>query len=188
MSEMLVDGAKLDACNTAEADAIRAKTGGTDHIPYDFANNKGFADAIAAIETGGGAKILTKLATYTVSDSVATISITATDQMRSCEMLFIECVNLAHTNDWIYPVVNNVAISSGGMGYTSQNSNYNSLLPLVVPRKETINGIERTIPAVFLGIQNSKERSVSSLTSIELKQYSSPSVFTGGTVNIWGYV
>lgn len=53
MAEMLIDGAKLDACNTAEADAIRAKTGSTDTIPYDYANNKGFADAIAAIQTGG---------------------------------------------------------------------------------------------------------------------------------------
>lgn len=54
MAEMLVDGAKLDACNTAEADAIRAKTGGSSPIPYDYANNKGFADAIASIQTGGG--------------------------------------------------------------------------------------------------------------------------------------
>jgi hypothetical protein len=54
MAEMLVDGAKLDACNTAEADAIRAKTGGSSPIPYDYANNKGFADAIAAIPSGGG--------------------------------------------------------------------------------------------------------------------------------------
>lgn len=54
MADMIVDGAKLDACNTAEANAIRAKTGSTDTIPYDYANNKGFADAIAAIPTGGG--------------------------------------------------------------------------------------------------------------------------------------
>lgn len=54
MAEMLIDGAKLDACNTAEADAIRAKTGGTSPIPYDYENNKGFADAIAAIPSGGG--------------------------------------------------------------------------------------------------------------------------------------
>jgi len=52
MAEMLIDGAKLDACNTAEADAIRAKTGGSSPIPYDYANNKGFADAIAAIPSG----------------------------------------------------------------------------------------------------------------------------------------
>lgn len=52
MAEMLIDGAKLDACNTAEADAIRAKTGGSSPIPYDYANNKGFSDAIAAIPSG----------------------------------------------------------------------------------------------------------------------------------------
>lgn len=137
---------------------------------------------------GGGAKVLTKLATYTVSDSVATISISATSQMRSCEMLFIECVNLAHSEDWIYPVINNGGITNSGMGYTSKNSNYNSLLSLVVPRTETINGVERTIPAVFLGMGNCKERSTSYLSSIDLKQYSSSSVFTGGTVNVWGYV
>lgn len=46
---MLVNSTKLDACLDAEADAIRAKTGGSADIPFDFANNKGFADAIMAI-------------------------------------------------------------------------------------------------------------------------------------------
>lgn len=54
MAEMLVNSTKLDACLSAEADAIRAKTGGSSPIPYDYANNKGFADAIAAIPSGGG--------------------------------------------------------------------------------------------------------------------------------------
>jgi len=49
MAEMLIDGAKLDACLDAEADAIRAKTGDSNDLTFDFANNKGFADAIAAI-------------------------------------------------------------------------------------------------------------------------------------------
>lgn len=54
MSVMLIDDAKFNACNTAEANAIRAKTGGSSAIPYDYENNKGFADAIAAITTSGG--------------------------------------------------------------------------------------------------------------------------------------
>ena len=49
MAEMLVESTKLDACLGAEADAIRAKTGGSADIPFDYANGKGFADAIAAI-------------------------------------------------------------------------------------------------------------------------------------------
>lgn len=57
MAEMLVDSTKLDACLDAEADAIRAKTGDSNDITFDFANNKGFADAIAAIPSGGGGQI-----------------------------------------------------------------------------------------------------------------------------------
>ena len=48
----LVDSAKLDACLDAEADAIRAKTGGSSPISFDLSNEKGFADAIAAIPQG----------------------------------------------------------------------------------------------------------------------------------------
>ena len=50
--DKLVDSAKLDACCTAEANAIRAKTGGSSQLAYDWANSEGFADAIAAIPTG----------------------------------------------------------------------------------------------------------------------------------------
>ena len=49
MAEMLVESTKLNACLDAEADAIRAKTGGSADIPFDYANNKGFADAIQGI-------------------------------------------------------------------------------------------------------------------------------------------
>lgn len=52
--DKLVDSTKLNSCLTAEADAIRAKTGGTAQIPFDFSNSKGFAEAIAAISGGGG--------------------------------------------------------------------------------------------------------------------------------------
>lgn len=52
MADMLVNSTKLDACLSAEADAIRAKTGGTADLTFDFANDKGFADAIAAIPSG----------------------------------------------------------------------------------------------------------------------------------------
>lgn len=57
MSMMLIDQTKDAACKTAEADAIRAKTGGSAQIAYDFSNNKGFADAIAAIPTGGASDL-----------------------------------------------------------------------------------------------------------------------------------
>lgn len=52
MATMLIDGTKEIACRTAEADAIRAKTGDSAQIAYDFDNGKGFADAIEAIPSG----------------------------------------------------------------------------------------------------------------------------------------
>lgn len=47
-----VDSAVLDAGMTATANAIRAKSGGSALLAWDAA--KGFADAVAAIPTGGG--------------------------------------------------------------------------------------------------------------------------------------
>lgn len=49
----MINATKETACRTAEAEAIRAKTGDTDPLTYDFENDKGFADAIAAIPSGG---------------------------------------------------------------------------------------------------------------------------------------
>lgn len=87
MSEMLIDGAKLDACLDAEADAIRAKTGDSNDLTFDFANNKGFADAIDSIQTGGGGSLPTSISkidggsftfasatngTYSISHSLGT--------------------------------------------------------------------------------------------------------------------
>ncbi len=50
--DKLVDSAALDAALKASADAIRGKTGDTASIPWDA--NKGFAEAIAGIQAGGG--------------------------------------------------------------------------------------------------------------------------------------
>lgn len=48
----IINATKEEACRTAEADAIRAKTGGTTPLTYDFANGKGFAEEIANIPSG----------------------------------------------------------------------------------------------------------------------------------------
>lgn len=49
-----IDSAKLNATLAYEANRIRAKTGDSDDLAFDFANEKGFGDAIDAIPTGGG--------------------------------------------------------------------------------------------------------------------------------------
>lgn len=76
MSIGLIDVTKEEACRTAEANAIRAKTGGSTQIAYDFANDKGFADAIAAIPAGGGGS--GQSGTYTPTEKTDTVVISVT--------------------------------------------------------------------------------------------------------------
>ena len=81
----LINATKEEACREAEANAIRAKTGDSQNIDYDFANDKGFADAIAAIPTGGGSL---KYATGTYkASSGKTTSITIQHNLNSKKVL-----------------------------------------------------------------------------------------------------
>lgn len=73
--DKLVDSTQLDACCTAEANAIRAKTGSSAQIAYDWANSKGFADAIAAISGGGGGIPHVEAVDYTPSVNTQSLSI-----------------------------------------------------------------------------------------------------------------
>lgn len=61
MALIVTDKEKLNAGMEATADAIRAKTGGAALIPWDYANDRGFADAIAAIPGGGSEPVLENL-------------------------------------------------------------------------------------------------------------------------------
>lgn len=92
MAEMLIDGAKLNACNTAEADAIRAKTGGSSPIPYDFANNKGFADAIAAIQTGGATETLLESGTFSKTEATNSVTIPTSHSGTATKILVVKDV------------------------------------------------------------------------------------------------
>lgn len=79
MGMMLIDQTKDAACKTAEADAIRAKTGGSAQLAYDWANNKGFSDAIAAIQTGGGNEMaLIGSGSYTKTGTAQSVTIPVT--------------------------------------------------------------------------------------------------------------
>lgn len=63
MAMVITDGAKLNAGMTATADEIRRKTGGSAPIAWDYTNDTGFAAAVEAIQTGGGAVLVELIAT-----------------------------------------------------------------------------------------------------------------------------
>ena len=77
--DKLVDSSQLNACCTAEANAIRAKTGSAASIAFDWANSKGFADAIAAI-SGGGSGYDFSWPTYVTEVTIGANSVANTQQ------------------------------------------------------------------------------------------------------------
>lgn len=66
----MINATKEEACRSAEADAIREKTGESASLAFDFENEKGFAEAIAAIPTGGGEIYV---GTYKILHEVVTV-------------------------------------------------------------------------------------------------------------------
>lgn len=83
--DKLVDSAQLDAAMRYTANRIRAKTGGSENVPFDMSaeNPKGFGDAVDGIQTGGtptGTKQITVTENGTITEDVsgyATAEITA---------------------------------------------------------------------------------------------------------------
>lgn len=74
--DKLVDSAKLDAALTYTAGRIRAKTGGTENLPFDMTNNKGFGDAIDGISVGitpTGTTNITANGTYDVTNYASAV-------------------------------------------------------------------------------------------------------------------
>lgn len=104
--DKLVDSTKLDACLDAEADAIRAKTGDSNDITFDFANNKGFADAIAAIPSGGSAPDEWHfVGEFEVLQDVHTFQIDTSNYNYNSYLIFGN--GSFSASDWSYVYINN---------------------------------------------------------------------------------
>lgn len=128
MGMMLIDQTKDTACKTAEADAIRAKTGDSSPIAYDYANNKGFADAIAAIPSGGGGPQWELIGTKTIA--LQEYTSTTTEEQTDTQ------INISNTDyAWLLTVITcdtaitttsewGMSIGFGGR-YTSNGNYYN---------------------------------------------------------------
>ena len=76
--DSLVDKTKLNNSLSYEADRIRLKTGGSADIVFDFANEKGFGDAIDAIPTGGGGGSM-QSGTFTLATTGRTVTLEMDD-------------------------------------------------------------------------------------------------------------
>lgn len=79
--DKLVDSAKLDAALKSTADAIRAKTGGSENIPWS--ETEGFKSAVEGISAGGSGGSTSGVGSPIVIENVVNltvgVSITAED-------------------------------------------------------------------------------------------------------------
>ena len=179
MAEMLVDSTKLDACLDAEADAIRAKTGGSADIPFDFANNKGFADAIAAIPTGGGGGV-ELIADFTATDDVSAINIDFPQNKQNLQCYIVKLLGETSNTEWVYPGLNTDTVSTGG-AYFSPAKTYDSFF-CISPRN--LNAMDG-----YLIIGQHSEFAINDTTirNLYLRLYNASSTFKNGfNVKIFG--
>lgn len=134
---------------------------------------------------GSSERVFTKLGEYTVTEPVSKITIPETEQMQGCECLYIRAIDVAlSAADWIYPVVNNMAIGSGGMGYTDKVSTWNSNLRLLQSFK---NSVFTSRVCVF-SVSTARVFPYDDVSTIDFKLYTSGVTFNSGTIEIWGYV
>ena len=140
--------------------------------------------------TGGGSSttpVLTKLGEYTITEPVAYIDITATEQMKNCGLLYIKLNNLhSSEQDWLYPHVNNVGNS---FGYFSDKADtWNDTLLFVNMgnlSNEVFNDSYLSYLSVNLAACYCKRLSLSSFL---FDLYTKENTFDSGKIEIWGYI
>lgn len=139
------------------------------------------------VKPSGGAKVLTKLGEYTVTEPVAQIEITATEQMKSCGLLYIKINNLkSSAQDWLYPRVNSANVNRG---YLAQKADTWNATLLFVNGESLSNQIFDDGLVAFVSSQlqpNIIQRE--SLLSFIFNLYTAGVTLDSGSIEIWGYV
>lgn len=186
--DKLVDSTQLDADLTSVANAIRTKGGTSSPLTFP----QGFVDAIDAIETGGGGgeKTYGLIAEYTVTESVSVISLSLPELVQSDGIAFLECVNLTHTSDYMYPEVGAVS-GHGSELYFYKTTTENLLSMAMFSAKKEIGTLSFQGAFAFSGANGGKVKQRSAAwvpNSIRLTLYDAASVFTSGTVRLYGRI
>jgi len=177
MAEYIIQSETLDDI----ADAINAKTGGSSAMtPAEM------AAAIGSIQTGGGAeKVYTKLGEATITEPVNGIYINMTEQMKSCECLYLVCDSIVlSAADWVYPGLNN----SGAFGYTSKISELSTMFAFAPIKNPTGFTKKNAITDTITKFTPSNGLTTNILSTIGLLAYTSGITFTSGKIEVWGYV
>lgn len=178
MADVTLSYKGSDILELSDSGSATLKTGGT-YCEADI--------ELEYVKSSGGTKVLTKLGEYTVTEPVAQINITATEQMKSCGVLYIKINNLkSSAQDWLYPRANYASDSYGY--YRIKSDTWNDTL-LFVNGETLSNQIFDDEFIVFLSLKmTSITPRANSLLSFLFTLYTAGVTFNSGTIEIWGYV
>lgn len=140
---------------------------------------------------GSSEKTLKKLASVSIDAQTGrTISIPATDEIKSCETLYLVFDNVVCDQaDWIYVSLNASATNSGyALGYTSKNSTFDDAYTICRTKTADLSTKTQKPYMILFGGTIGGKTDGSTFTALYLTLYTSVNTFTSGTVEIWGWV
>jgi hypothetical protein len=128
-------------------------------------------------------KTMQLLAEYTVTEPVRTISIPFTEQMRSCEVLYVMLDITEKDSDWLYIGFNSQYVSYYGVR-TSEKDNF----MIIHTNEATVEDI--VFPAKTIAMTNTNGTPTTSATvnDIQFRTYTASKQIKAGTVKIYGEV
>lgn len=183
MADYLIQDTTLDAI----ANAINAKLGGTPGAMTPAQMVVG----ISEIPSGGGTKTLTKIAEYSITEPVNSISINIPESMRKYGGLYFNLKNVGFTDPYLY-----FGINGRGVAYYSVStlggSPINEGFSCGWVAGSSISEEAYSAVAGMTRKTNSSDRKTfvfsGDAVTFGFYPYTSSNQFTSGTIEVWGYV
>lgn len=127
-------------------------------------------------------KTMQLLAEFSVTEPVHEITIPFTEQMRSCEVLYVMLDITEKDSDWLY-------VSFGSAtGYYGQSTRASDTFQIIHVNEATVEGV--VFPEMTAAVTNTNgmPRKQTGVTYISFYQYAASKRIQAGTVKIYGEV
>lgn len=134
-------------------------------------------------------KTLQLLASYTISGSEHSITIPATDAMRSCETLYLKFDNVSISIvDWLYVGANTVSFTGDNLGYLAKANQFNDVYPICRTKTSDMSSKTQKSYMAMFASEKTTPREKNTFTNLLIVPYTSSVIFTTGTIEIWGWI
>lgn len=128
-------------------------------------------------------KTMQLLAEYTVTEPVREIKIPFTEQMRSCEVLYVMLDITEKDSDWLY-----VKFSSGNAAYYGARTSDKDNFQIIHVGAATVENIVFPSKTIAMTSTNGTPAATTDVSYINFYSYTSSKRIQAGTVKIYGEV